>query len=112
VVAFASQSSTLAPASFGLTVSSRAEIYVVYRCVTPRTPELISVRRDIAQAPGPWSSQFATMKPPAGTASERGGMSAIPSASLRHAASGFGESRRRAFESMIVSPCVHGTSPQ
>ena len=46
VVAFISQSSTLAPASYGLTVSSPAQVYAVDRCVTPHTLELISVTND------------------------------------------------------------------
>jgi len=45
VVAFVSQSSTLAP-SYGLTVSSPAQVYAVDRCVTPHTLELISVTSD------------------------------------------------------------------
>ncbi|HEV7491348.1 MAG TPA: hypothetical protein VGO25_11110, partial [Rhodanobacteraceae bacterium] len=46
VVAFVSQSSTLAPASYGLTVSSPAQVYAVDRCVTPHTLELVSVTSD------------------------------------------------------------------
>ena len=46
VVAFVSQSSTLAPPSYGLTVSSPAQVYAVNRCVTPHTLELISVTTD------------------------------------------------------------------
>lgn len=46
VVAFVSQSSTLAPASYGLTTASPAQVYAVNRCVTPHTLELISVTND------------------------------------------------------------------
>ena len=46
VVAFVSQSSTLAPASYGLTTASPAQVYAVNRCVTPHTLELISVTSD------------------------------------------------------------------
>jgi Tol biopolymer transport system component len=43
VVAFVSQSGTLAPASYGLTTSSPPQVYAVNRCVTPHTLELVSV---------------------------------------------------------------------
>jgi len=43
VVAFVSQSGTLAPASYGLTKNSPAQVYAVNRCVTPHTLELVSV---------------------------------------------------------------------
>ena len=46
VVAFVSQSGTLAPASFGLTTASPAQVYAVNRCVTPHTLELVSVTND------------------------------------------------------------------
>ena len=46
VVAFVSQSGTLAPASYGLTTSSPAQVYAVDRCVTPHTLELVSVTGD------------------------------------------------------------------
>jgi Tol biopolymer transport system component len=50
VVAFVSQSSTLAPASYGLTTSSPPQVYAVDRCVTPHTLELVSVTSDGAAA--------------------------------------------------------------
>jgi Tol biopolymer transport system component len=46
VVAFVSQSSTLAPPSYGLTTDSPPQVYAVDRCVTPHTLELISVTDD------------------------------------------------------------------
>lgn len=46
VVAFVSQSSTLAPASYGLSTSSPAQVYAVNRCVMPHTLELVSVTSD------------------------------------------------------------------
>lgn len=46
VVAFVSQSGTLANPSYGLTRNSPAQIYAVDRCVTPHTLELISVTSD------------------------------------------------------------------
>jgi len=46
VVAFVSQSGTLAPASYALTKTSPAQIYAVNRCVTPHTLELVSVTND------------------------------------------------------------------
>jgi Tol biopolymer transport system component len=46
VVAFVSQSGTLAPASYGLTTASPAQVYAVNRCVTPHTLELVSVTND------------------------------------------------------------------
>jgi Tol biopolymer transport system component len=46
VVAFVSQSGTLAPAGYGLTTSSPAQVYAVDRCATPHTLELISVTND------------------------------------------------------------------
>lgn len=46
VVAFVSQSGTLAPASYGLTKNAPAQVYAVNRCVTPHTLELISVTND------------------------------------------------------------------
>ena len=46
VVAFVSQSGTLAPASYGLTKTSPAQVYAVNRCVTPHTLELVSVTND------------------------------------------------------------------
>jgi Tol biopolymer transport system component len=46
VVAFISQSSTLAPASYGLTTGSPSQVYAVNRCMTPHTLELISVTND------------------------------------------------------------------
>ena len=46
IVAFVSRSGTLAPASYGLTASSPAQVYAVNRCVTPHTLELISVTND------------------------------------------------------------------
>ena len=46
VVAFVSQSSTLAPPSYGLTTDSPPQVYAVNRCVTPHTLELISVTDD------------------------------------------------------------------
>ena len=46
VVAFTSQSGTLAPASYGLTKTSVNQVYAVNRCVTPHTIELVSVTTD------------------------------------------------------------------
>lgn len=46
VVAFVSKSGTLAPASYGLTTGSPAQVYAVDRCVTPHTLELVSVTND------------------------------------------------------------------
>jgi len=46
IVAFVSQSGTLAPASYGLTKTSPSQIYAVDRCVTPHTIELVSVTAD------------------------------------------------------------------
>ncbi len=46
VVAFISKSTTLAPASYGLTTNSPAQVYAVNRCVVPHTIELISVTND------------------------------------------------------------------
>jgi len=46
IVAFVSQSGTLAPASYGLTASSVAQVYAVNRCLTPHTIELVSVTND------------------------------------------------------------------
>jgi len=46
VIAFVSQSGTLANPSFGLTKSSPAQVYAYDRCVTPHTLELISVTND------------------------------------------------------------------
>lgn len=46
IVAFVSKSTTLAPASYGLTTNSPAQVYAVNRCVIPHTIELISVTND------------------------------------------------------------------
>lgn len=46
VVAFVSQSGTLANPGFGLTKDSPAQVYAYDRCVTPHTLELISVTND------------------------------------------------------------------
>jgi len=46
VVAFVSKATTLAPASYGLTSNSPAQVYAVDRCVTPHTIELVSVTND------------------------------------------------------------------
>jgi len=46
VVAFVSQSGTLANPGFGLTRNSPAQVYAYDRCVTPHTLELISVTND------------------------------------------------------------------
>jgi Tol biopolymer transport system component len=50
VIAFVSQSGTLAPASYGLTTASPAQVYAVNRCVTPHTLELVSVTSNGAAA--------------------------------------------------------------
>ena len=50
VVAFVSQSGTLAPPSYGLTTGSPAQVYAVNRCVTPHTLELVSVTNNGAAA--------------------------------------------------------------
>jgi Tol biopolymer transport system component len=46
IVAFVSQSGTLAPAGYGLTTGSQPQVYAVDRCVTPHTIELVSVTSD------------------------------------------------------------------
>ena len=46
VVAFVSQSSTLAPPGYGLTTGSPAQVYAMNRCVIPHTLELVSVTND------------------------------------------------------------------
>lgn len=46
IVAFVSQSGTLAPAGYGLTKNSFSQVYAVDRCVTPHTIELVSVTSD------------------------------------------------------------------
>ena len=46
IVAFVSQSGTLAPAGYGLTKNSFSQVYAVDRCVTPHTLELVSVTSD------------------------------------------------------------------
>lgn len=50
IVAFVSQSGTLAPASYGLSTASPPQVYAVNRCVMPHTLELISVTSDGAAA--------------------------------------------------------------
>ncbi len=57
IVAFVSQSGTLAPASYGLTNASPKQIYAVDRCATPHTIELISVTND-GSAAGDGLSDF------------------------------------------------------
>jgi Tol biopolymer transport system component len=46
IVAFTSESGTLAPPSYGLTKTSVDQVYAVNRCVSPHTIELVSVTDD------------------------------------------------------------------